>query len=637
MGIINYIKKLVGIDTPQGVQQPVADKKVSNKPLPLVDKETSKSEKNEDVAKFQKKTKEQLYKKIEELCVEYKMDFEDVKKVGLLESISGCSTEELTQKSDAEVAEYIDALKHTLIWLSWKLPWQDRDIDDIKNIAAKSNERYIYKHTGRSFLDNLFRDKESLDKVLAKNGYGMNKDGVKEYFDHFIIEAEKSGNPEKIKKAYEEALKEYGDLLIDTKDPLQKEILTAGIAKLEARNRLLATKLSIASCQNNNEIRQAVARGISNNYESITCTKDALGEFTTDDDNTSISHISFSNMSEADSMQALSSMKERRQNLAERLSRGESLSEEELRYYNNAQISQYAGAMTGTVCNSNITDKNNILQTIDNDTAAFNIQSQVYKTAAQYVENHQQELNLKPQQFAQTMNKATNNNYSRVLEQNEEPTQSNSSKEVSNNSETEQNALSDSNEKAQKTERNLVSSNKTAAATNPFNKHSNLKNYAPATISQKDSTNISIKNNNLKQILNLNNSKNNDEKQKTVSLKVTSPLKESKFQELLQQASVDTVIDYADSNNVSKTELVLEILNNNKVNRPLMDWAVEKFLNMEQPLQKVYFNRIHNNEIIIKLAKTMPPEYLEGMKFNNFAVTKKVNEITEEKLERQTA
>lgn len=567
------------------------------------------------------RTRDQVYRLIEELCVRYNINLQDAKDAMLLETIAGCTTEELGKKSNEELEQIIRAFDNALPWRIFS--WGDKDINDVKKIAQKANKKYIDSQTGIGVWNNTFRYIQhffgvdtDVKATLEDNGFSITPEGIKAYFDSMMKDAIASGDKEKIQEKYDFVLQKFGELLNDTEDPYQKEILQAAISRLEAPKRAMAAKLSIASCGNDDKAKQAVARGISKHYEEITCKADALGQYTSDDDNTTISHTAFANMTEEDSMIALGIMNSRRKELETKMAKGEELTEAESRYYNNVQLSQYAGAMTGACCNSYVENPSTILSTIDRDTAEFGIQQEVYSRAASYVEEHQNELPMTPAQFTATVDKATGNNYTKVLNdikagipevrQNQTQTEAKTQKTP-----TEQN--NNKPETVTETEPNKPENRRSARVTNPVERRTSKQTSTTTagsntTASDRTSAGISAGT-------------------------VTNPSEKREFsKEKLNKAisqGVEGVVEYQKTYDINDIQLTQEILNSTTASSSLQDWALEKFKRMNTALKKLTFPGIHNEENLKKAALMMNLEDLEEMNMTSYYTEKTVERIIE--------
>lgn len=576
------------------------------------------------------RTRDQVYRLIEELCVRYNINLQDAKDAMLLETIAGCTTEELGKKSNEELEQIIRAFDNALPFRIFS--WGDKDINDVKDIAKKANKKYIDSQTGIGTWSNTVRDIKhffgvdtDVKSTLEDNGFSITPEGIKAYFDSMMKDAIASGDKEKIQEKYDFVLQKFGELLNDTEDPYQKEILQAAISRLEAPKRAMAAKLSLASCANNVEAKQAVARGLSEHFEEISCTADALGQYTSDDDNTTISYLSFANMSEEDSMGALSRMSSRRKELEEKMASGEELTEAESRYYNNVQLSQYAGAMTGACCNSYVENPSTILSTIDRDTAEFGIQQEVYSRAASYVEEHQNELPMTPAQFTATVDKATGNNYTKVLNDVKAGIPEVRQNQTQTGAKTQETPTEQNNNKPEtvtetvtETEPNKPENRRSARVTNPVERRTSKQTSTTTagsntTASDRTSAGISAGT-------------------------VTNPSEKREFsKEKLNKAisqGVEGVVEYQKTYNISDIQLTQDILNSPVASTSLQDWALDKFKKMDIALKRLTFPGIHNAENLTKAALMMNPEELKDMNMTSYYTEKTVERII--KREEQT-
>lgn len=566
MGLLDYLNKAVdkAVTTVKEFVAPQSTSEVSKtqpkENIQMVSKETQAKQKNEDTVEIKTKSVDTIYKQIEELCAEYKMSMEDVKKAQLLETIAGCSSKELVKKSPEEIKSYIDSLKFVLKYQSFTFFWQDRNIDDVKNIAKKANQRCTYLQTGGSFFDNLFRRSKTLGKRMKEAGFEeVNAQNTRQYFKNMIAEAVATKDPEKIKEAYDKALKEFGYILNDTENPDEKALLTAAISELEANKRNLASKLSISSCMNNQAAQMKVAKGISDNYRAMTCSADALGQYTSEEDNLAISQTAFQYMSEEDSLAALDETKSYIKSLEAKVQRGEALTAEEQRYYDSVRYSQYAGAIVGASCNINYSNPDNVLGQIDNDTQELGIQEQVYKTASNYVETHQDTLPITTEQFTKTVDKATNNNYSNVTTKTEVQTQI--------KTKTETPAIPEAHKTTQPIVNESITTQKTTV-TSPQTKTVTKKVEAKTT-------------------------QNQEQEQEIASF------------EQAVKGGVKTVKKYAKENNVKTLDLAIDSLNSSSASHATKKWALSQFEAASNSEQILNFHKITHGSSAIAAARTM--------------------------------
>lgn len=612
MSVLGFINNAIdsAVTTVKEIVTPQSTVKCAkNEAIDIISKEAKQNLRNEDSTEIKNKTNsiEKIYKQIEEVCIDYNMNIKDVKEAKLLENIAGCSTEDLLKKSNDEIKTYIDSLKFVLKWQSWKMPWQERNIDDIKKIAKKANNRCTYLQTGGSFLRNIFRGKANLEKRLKNAGFEeINAENVKTYFRNQIAEAVASGNKKEIKKAYQEAFKTFGEMLIDTENPEEKALLTAAITELEAGVRNLAVKLSISNCQNNKTAQQKVARGLSDNFEEYT-KADALGCRTKNDENIEISQISFQHMTEFDSMQVLDNMAARRRELEEKVKAGEVLNSDEAHYYNIAQSAQYSGAIVGASINTDYSNPNDILAKIDSDTETFGIREQVYAAANNYVKANQASLSITPETFAQTVNKATNNNYSKAIENNYK-TSENTSKQASTTS------IKINNNK-QKTNTQITNTYQTELSQADKNIIQQPEKTLESTSASKDLS--------TKELNPLKIKKTKTEKTNTCGEK---PLTKEKA----ISKGVKAVKQFAKENNISTFELAIDSLSSSNLDKNTKSWALEEFKSASASLQKLNFIKIANVSNAKAAAKFMNIEDRKSLKSRSFDIKQAVERINQE-------
>lgn len=626
MGLFDYVNKAIDtvITTVKQVVSPQSAQETSSKKetIEMVSQETMAKEKNEDTVNIKTRSVDFIYNQIGELCEDYRMSKEDVRKAQLLEKIAGCSSEELAKKSDAEIKSYIDSLKFVLKWQSWKLPWNDRNINDIENIAKKANDRCIYLQSGGNFLGNIFRKHETLSERLNNAGYEeVTAQNVQAFFEKKITEAVATKNPKKIQKAYDKALKTYGEILIDTKDSQEKALLVAAIEHLEAGKRNLAVQMSISSCGINSEEKSVVAKGINDNYRAITCKVDALGNYTTDTDNLEISKTSFQYMSEEDSLVALAENKAYAKSLAEKVQNGEELTPEEQRFLNSVNVSYYAGATVGAACNTVYSNKDTVLSTIDNDTAEQGIQSQVYTAANNYVNEHKDSLTITQKAFTQAIDKATNGNYSSVL----------SGSKDNNESKTQ---VSNKNKQQISTKSKGVNSDISRKTSNENSSEINFPIEENRSESNEKSNNSSSSGNNLRKNTPNNNANkvnstvSNPTKKQVETKKQPNNTPAATTQNVAIQGGVKQIKQFAKENNVSTFELAIDTLNATTVNSATRKWALNQFKLASNSEQIINFNKITHTTSALAAAKSMDDEIRSQLNtFRSYYIKEAVENI----------
>lgn len=593
MGLLDYLNNAVDtvVTTVKEVVSPQSASEVSKvkETVPMISKEAQEKQKNEDTIEIKAKSIDSVYKQIENLCVEYRMSMEDAKKAQLLETIAGCSTEELAKKSDTEIKNYINALKFVLKYQSFKFFWEDRNIDDINKIAKKANERNIYLQTGGNCIENMFRGRKSLAKRMKEAGFTeANAETARQYFNQMISEAVATGDPKKIQKAYDKALKIFGYALNDTEDAEEKALLTAAISELEASKRTLAAQLSISSCQNNKTKQMAVAKGLSDNYRAMTCSADALGQYTSEEDNLKISQTAFQYMSEEDSLAALDETKSYIKSLEMKLQNGEALTEEEQRYYDSVRFSQYAGAMVGASCNNNYSSPDNVLGKIDNDTEELGIREQVYKTASAYVETHQNSLPITNQQFTQIVDKATNGSYTATT------TAATKTENIKVQAQSQTTSA-----QTQRTSNQTIASQQTQAQQNTTINSSIEQVETTTTVAQKTVTTPKTLSSASTTAAKKENVKSSEVQQQKNPQEATATIEQA------IKGGVKAVKKYAKENNVKTLDLAIDSLNSSSASHATRKWALSQFEAASNSEQILNFHKITHGSSAIAAAETM--------------------------------
>lgn len=616
MGIFGAIKNTFNsiVTTVKEAVAPRSAQKVSSKTetIPMVSEKTQAQQTNEDKVEIKRKTKNNAYKLIEELCADNNIDINEAKKAQLLEKVTGFSSEELANKNEKELEPFINALKSTISNRKWAFWKSNSGEENLNKIAKSANDKYTDIVTGRGLWDNVksfFKGNPDLAKQLRKAGFNeINEASVKALFQELTAEAKRSGDHKKIQEAYIDAFKTLGELLQNTKNPEHKALLAAAIPELRANVRTTAAKLSITSCMNNQNAKQKVARGIGNNLEAISG-KDALGERISQNDNIEIAQLSFQNMTEEDSITVLDNMAARRRELAKRVQNGEILSEDESYYFNEAQCAHYSGALVGTSCNNNISDPSSIIGKIDTDTETFGIREKVYSAASEYVESHQDKLPITSNEFTKKVDKVTNGNYSKVIESKNESKETTDSKTQQNNSETKTSAKD--KEITNTSANNITNTTLTGEKTYKTNKAETHK-----------TTSIPFEKPQKREV-----------KTEKAQTQTTQPVKKENTPKPMTseeaiQGGVKAIKKYAKENKVNTFELAIDSLNSNNLSSSAKQWALNEFERAESSLQKLNFQKITNGSNALAAAKVMDENTRSELTtFRSYEIKKAVENI----------
>ena len=377
----------------------------------------SETQNNNELTSQQNKNK--IYKQIEELCVEYRIDIEDAKKANLLECIAGCTSEDLVNMTEEDLKFVLNCLKFALK-LDFKAFWNKRDLNDIKEIAQRANEKFVREKTGGNWLMQQVKNcltKTNLTDELTSKGYldknnqtdkEAAKQALKDYFRNEILGNLSGLSDEKIAEKYENALKQFGYLLNILKDGNDKELLTSVIEELRADKRALAAKVALASSCGDELVRAKTAKGINDNTENIVTKRDALGNAPSKDDAAEIANCAFKYMTKEDIEEALEVLNKNSKEFFEkygdkikelkaRRDRRETLNPWEkdlLLKAENAYEARYSGAITGTCQNSGLENetKAEIRTQILEGTEDAGITKEVLNQVETYAETHKDEL-----------------------------------------------------------------------------------------------------------------------------------------------------------------------------------------------------------------------------------------------------
>ncbi len=378
-----------------------------------------------DSVEIKERDIDDVYKLIKDICDEYDMDYDMVKRAQLLEQIAGCSSNELLTKSLDELNNVIKALK-TALTRDWKVFWKDRDFDDIQEIAKDANAQYIRNLTGGSWIGQKFDDfwnEPTLTKQLVKDGFLYDKKAddytekelivaTKRFFIVKYLNGIENLDEEEQLEKYKLALSKFGYIINRCSSANERAALTSVIAELACADRKDAIKALLASSGNNIEERSNVAKAI--DIEEITTKSDATNAKCSQKDAMEMSSLKYAAMTEEDIKDALAELgvkanefyskyKEELKEIEEILSEypeeerthvllTQILSEEQLKLYyisRNSYVAQWAGATVGVTENLNVEPpaKTEIINTIVIDASAVGKLEEVAASINDYIES----------------------------------------------------------------------------------------------------------------------------------------------------------------------------------------------------------------------------------------------------------
>lgn len=410
--------------------------------IQIVDEKKLQEEGNTDnIQVTQKNKRNNIYNRLEEICAEYRMDLETLKKMNFLEEICGKSLETL---NETDVENLLSALQTTLHF-DFKAFWKDRDENDIAEIMQKTKRQYNRDQVGATRFGQAisnFRTESSLKEELVDTGI-IDKNTnlktlsdedfklkVRQYFNQEIIGDTKDCSEKQLHRKYNRARKQFVYFINKFQTPKEKELLAAAVAEMDSDSKAKLTELLVNSCGCDLECRGHVAKSA---YDSIdTTAKDAFGKTMTQENATSFYEITYSNMNKSDlKLCAQKSQQETRdfmknhsqdiKNIKTKLANGiqlESWEEDLMVKYNNAIVGQTAGASVGIPQNTNITpeEAKEMVGTLLKNAADCEIDDDVLETVAKYVDKNPEKFaKMSKQEFTQMLDEITDGKYSQVL------------------------------------------------------------------------------------------------------------------------------------------------------------------------------------------------------------------------------
>lgn len=632
--IDSIITTIKGIGTPQRAEK-------TSQNIELVNEEARNN--NEDTVNITgNRSRESAYKVFEKIFVKYDIDITEAKESNLLENMTGYSPEELATKTEDELAPFVNALKSTLKSRKWTFWKSNKGMENLESIAKDAFNKHVDNVTGRNCWDNLCDSitgkNKNLSKRLEKAGYNeVNENNVIAFFQDQTKEAIASGDPKKIQKALDEALQVYGGILKNTENSEYKAILTAAIQELEAAKRFEMADLTIRSCGTNVMEKEVVAKGVADNYMAMACKTDALGNFTSSNDNIAISKTAIQNMNEADTIATLNNWKKQSKDLMQ--GRGSWISSPEERERAKSCLSDgLAGATLGAAAHSETSstgtyDRQSVLNEVNKIAQETGLSQDVYKKVEEYLQSHPNEFPKSPNEIIDIINRATNNAYSNAISNNNNKTNSTASNTTSNQT---------SNDTTKKTaQKNQPGSCKKPNAAirgestqknhNGENSSEEIRTSQNTSLQNKHSVSSPTVNTTNTNTTNANTTNKNSHTPNTeVGSVNTSPISNS--QNAIKQG-VKAVKEYAKENNVSTMELAIESLNSSSASNSTRKWALNQFEAASNSVQLLNFRKINNGTNAMAAAKTMDDRTRSQIRnFRSYYIKEAVENLDEEAL-----
>ena len=376
-----------------------------------------------------------VYKKIEEICKDYSIDLNDAKSFGMLEQILGCSTKELLSKSDAEINNAIVVLKDALSE-HWKFDilWNNRNLDDIKEITDDAREKYNLSQVGGSTIGQIWHN----IKAGAKNVFGLSTidncktpEEISNYYKTKYLEDIENKTKEEKEEIYKNLLKDFYYDFNNCKSNEKKIAMVKAIKNLAAKDRTLIIDVIERSFTSGEKALTLLGKALNENFESIVMSKDANNETLSKNEASKVAHTAFKHMTEEDIRKALDILNkdadafykqygQEIENLKTRKANGEELSpaEEELLSKSEKCFEfRFSGAITGTVVNAklNTESKAVFVKDIYTTTEALGIHEEVLNAVAEFTEENPDVINMNPEEFKGLMDDMTDGKYSEIV------------------------------------------------------------------------------------------------------------------------------------------------------------------------------------------------------------------------------
>lgn len=418
-GIFNKIKSFFSPDTQQVSEVKSLPEKKNTETIPIAGEN---KEKPVDKVEIKSNSRDKIYNRLADFCEEYRIKLEDIKKAELLENIAG--VDDISTLSEEEISRVFIALKDSLgITGHWKAFWEDRNIDDVLEIAKDANRRYINNKTGGGFWGQLWHDITTSESLKEAIGYkeGDNFEAkLQEYFKENYLKGIENLPEAERAEAYRDALKKFGYFMNNATD-LDKKALIAVIRLLRAQDRANAANISITSCGKNKHARSKVAESIEEKRFEIVTEKDAFNERPNQFDSAEIADLTFSNMDEEATAKALDNMTTKSRALSSRIdeinkkkANGTITQEEAIELaqleasFNNYTKAGYSGALIGiqnnSLCSQSL--KSSATKQIFEDAQKQGILDEVSNIAIKYLSNNNKLSADTKANITNTLNKA---------------------------------------------------------------------------------------------------------------------------------------------------------------------------------------------------------------------------------------
>lgn len=578
-----------------------------------------------------KRTPDDMYEKISDLCAEYGLDLREAKEKRLLQRISGYKLEVLARVEDAEFEKIMQALEAALK----KLSANGKKID-MKELAELANDYNVALHTGwtiENFEKAQAKGKESLTDRLKRMTKYPNislEDAIADYFNGYFADRLKKAlegvtDPKEREKIINNEkkiqLQDFGRLLANSSKAERREFLGA-LKSLYASNRLEGLEAILKSCKTEEEQTEIADSCDADFQEDLYESVDPTGEKPAKEEVSGISQVVARNQSEEGRRNTHGGLNEKAKTffeenkeiiarIQEKMRKQEPLTEEEQAIKDKIDgffTPVTTGEIIGTAENFNISEdvKIDIISTINED--AFdkpNYRDILTLIAEQTDEtkNPNNNLLITKAELTKLLDKSTNGNYTTVVT------------DIANGTKSE--LAPPANIETQPIVATTITETPVQTGSLGFEVGNSVDTGYAKALTERLYTQTPVE---LLQVTEQPTFVNTNQAPET-------------FAESLK-TGIKGIKQYVSKANVSNKEITLNILNaTSGVGAIVKEWALDKFEKMSRPIQRMTFEGIENNASAIAAAQRMSAEDLQKMNFQNHYLKTNVENIIEEKEE----
>ena len=570
-------------------------------------------------------------------------NIEEAKNINLLESILGCSSSDLKNKTQDELGLALDAYcEATQKFIL---------CNDMVKLLGEANKNYKLKlatkegvelpaHQQPAFFSVIpneqnpklwqyLQGRGAIPSPIANPTQEQIDEAIKKHFEGILGNIENVSETEKT-KIYETLKKEFIEIAAICED---NSAAAKVIDLLPADFRLFASEIFVSS--NNSEVRADNANAVLVNSKAITTRRDAYCQAPSQNDAVEINAIGFRNIRESDTTQILKQRDDESRAILDelnalkaRVANGETLTGEELARLEQLELEKrnhidagYAAAEIALPQNENITDTTAYLNSIQSVTEELNIRQDVNQAKVNYASEYfekltqqqqeeikrlEREFNLRPDPKASQPQTINTQNYKQS-----NSTTSNSKSSVAHTTEYQSSSKPSETSKASYSElpvTDYTATNNYEATTPSIQ---NTKKAEAESLGFKTTTPpIEVK-----QTLATpeNEASNNTDKPITEEEAVTSVA-------LFEQYSKENHLGF-----VAQISLALK-----EKNDSIKEHIIELFAQQNTGMQKLAFIKFNNVELAKAAAKEMNKKDLKDLSCRSFAISQAVKGFSAE-------